>query len=230
MLGLIPLLFPKVREGIGNLWDDITGVTAAETAAEAQREGYTQAQGTIDSQMQQQQEMMDLLMQQFQPFQQAGQGALTQMQGLSGGLGAEAQQQAIDALQNSPLFQAQLQQGQNAMLQSAAATGGLRGGNTQAALGQFAPALLQQTIQNQMANLGGLAGMGLQGAGGVASGIAGTQDNLRGLAGGLAGLQAGLGDVNAAAAMAPYQLQRDFGTDAIGLGLNLFGALSGGGF
>ena len=72
----------------------------------------------------------------------------------------EAQQQAIAALQGSPQFQALAQQGEEAILQRASATGGLRGGNVQAALAQFRPALLSGLIEQQYNRLGGLTNIG----------------------------------------------------------------------
>ena len=109
----------------------------------------------------------DFIQELMKPYVDSGKTALNQQMGMLGLNGAAAQQQAIGALQNSPFFQAQLNQGTNALLQNASATGGLRGGNTQAALAQFAPQLLQQTYQNQLANLGGLAGAGLGAATGT---------------------------------------------------------------
>ena len=91
----------------------------------------------------------------------AGQkGSLQLQQDLIGLNGNAAQQAAYDQIQNSAGFQSQLQLGQNAMLQNAAATGGLRGGNTQAAMAQFAPALLNQAIASQYQNLGGITSLG----------------------------------------------------------------------
>ena len=91
----------------------------------------------------------------------AGQkGSLQLQQDLIGLNGNAAQQAAYDQIQNSAGFQSQLQLGQNAMLQNAAATGGLRGGNTQAAMAQFAPALLNQAIGAQYQNLGGITSLG----------------------------------------------------------------------
>ena len=146
----------------------ITGVggylaqkSAAEEAAGAQRSA---SESAIAEQRRQQAEAERLLA----PYMQAGTGALEQQQALLGLAGPEAQQAAIAQLEQSPQFQAMLAQGESAILQNASATGGLRGGNTQAALAQFRPQLLSQLIQQQMAGLGGLAGMGQQGAMGAA--------------------------------------------------------------
>lgn len=110
----------------------------------------------------------------FGPYQQAGAGAipileqyaaagapaLEQQQALLGLRGPEAQQAAISGIEQGAGFQAQVRAGEEALLQRASATGGLRGGNIQAALAQFRPQMLQQAIESQYKNLGGLAGVG----------------------------------------------------------------------
>lgn len=114
------------------------------------------SQAGIDEQRAQLAEIQKLL----QPYAQAGAGALTSQQALIGMGGPEAQRQAITALEGSPQFQALAQQGENAILQNASATGGLRGGNVQAALAQFRPALLSNLINQQYERLGGLTSVG----------------------------------------------------------------------
>ena len=94
------------------------------------------------------------------PFVQAGTGALGEQQALLGLSGADKQQQAISALEQSPQFASLMRQGETAILQNASATGGLRGGNTQSALMQFRPDLLSSLINEQYAKLGGLTSMG----------------------------------------------------------------------
>ena len=128
---------------LGNLWNDITGVTASNEAAAAQQAGISEAQG------------------QLQPFASAGQDATQAQAALSGALGPQAQQKAVDALQNSPMFQSLVQQGETSILQNASATGGLRGGNTQGLIAHFAPQMLNQQIQQRFQNLGGIANRGL---------------------------------------------------------------------
>jgi len=115
----------------------------------------------------------------FAPFQQAGLQAFQQQQALAGLQGQQAQQQAIGALESSPLYQSLAKQGEEAILQRASATGGLRGGNVQAALAQFRPAMLQQLIDQQYSRLGGLAGTGL----GVTERLATIGQNAAGLQG-----------------------------------------------
>lgn len=81
----------------------------------------------------------------------------------------EQQRRAIEQLRNDPQMLEQIRQGEEAILSNASATGGLRGGNTQAALAQFAPQMLNQRIQQEMAYLTGLTNMG-QGAAGATGG------------------------------------------------------------
>ncbi len=108
-------------------------------------------------------------------YQTQGQGAdISQFQTT----GAQAQQNAINAIEQGPMFQALAQQGENAILQNASATGGLRGGNTQGALAQFRPQLLNQQIQQQYQNLAGMTALGQQSAAGVGSGGIQTATNI----------------------------------------------------
>lgn len=151
---------------IGDILGDITGSNdQAEAAGKASDLQYQASMKGVEEQRRQFDKVMELL----GPFVTAGSGALGAQQNLLGLGGAGAQQQAINALSNSPQMQAMLQQGENALRQNASATGGLRGGNTQAALAQFRPQLLNQMIQQQFSNLGGLSQLGQASAAGQAS-------------------------------------------------------------
>jgi len=195
----------------------ITGVggyfaqkSAAEEAAGAQRSA---SEAAIAEQRRQQAEMERLLA----PYMQAGQGALGAQQALLGLGGPEAQKAAIAQLEQSPYAQAMLQQGAEGILQNASATGGLRGGNTQAALMEFRPAVLSQLIQQQMAQLGGLAGMGQQSALGAAGyGQQGAQ--------GVMGQLGAMGQAQAGSALAQGQgMSNLFG--GVGGALGMLGGL-----
>lgn len=126
---------------------------AAQGAANAQAATARQA---IDAQDQRFLDISEMLA----PYRLGGEKALTGQMDLTGLNGNDAQSAAIQALQSSPQFTAALQQGENSILQNASATGGLRGGNTQAALAQYSPALLAQTINDQYSRLGGLTSIG----------------------------------------------------------------------
>ena len=75
-------------------------------------------------------------------------------------IGADRQRQAIQKIEQGPLFQELLKKGEEGILQNASATGGLRGGNTQGALAQFRPGLLNQLIEAQYGKLAGLTTLG----------------------------------------------------------------------
>ncbi|KQE29072.1 hypothetical protein [Acinetobacter nosocomialis] len=153
------------------------GLISSNKAAKAQKNAANQAadaqiqsnQAAIDEQKRQ----FDAIQELMKPYVNAGTGALAGQQDLLGLNGASKQQAAIDAINNSQAMQTYMQQGENAILQNASATGGLRGGNTQAALSQFRPQLLNQLINQQYSNLGGLTSIGQNAAAGV--GNAGMQ-------------------------------------------------------
>lgn len=121
----------------------------------------------------------------------SSQGSLGAQQDLVGLNGAQAQQGAIDQIQNSPLFGSLVQQGENALRQNASATGGLRGGNFQGALAQFRPSMLSAAIADQYARLGGLTGIGQNAAAGVGNSGAQMANNNANLLGQLGQAQAG---------------------------------------
>ena len=134
-----------------------TQANAANQASQLQYDMFLQQQKTLSPFVQAGQNAISG----FSPYIQGGQNAYGQLTNLAGLNGTNAQNQAINAIESSPTFLAQLQQGENAMRQNAAATGGLRGGNFQNALMQYRPTLLANNIANQMSTLGGLATSGL---------------------------------------------------------------------
>lgn len=197
-------------------WGAVASAAVGLIAAEQQRKSASKAssaqqqaaQGGIDEQRRQFDEMRRLL----EPYTQAGLPALKQQQALLGLEGPEAQQAAINAIQNQPGFQAMIQQGENAMLQNASATGGLRGGNLQGAMAQFRPQMLAQAIQDQYSRLGGMTSLGQQSAAGVGTAGMETGRGIAGLLGQIGAAQAGgfLGQARAQ--------QQMFGSAMQGLG------------
>lgn len=141
------------------------GAKAATQAAKTQAEAQGMA---IDEQRRQFDTIRELLQPYVtagkpdltQPYIGAGPGALQAMQGLAGLRGAGEQQAAINQIKQGAQYQELARQGEEAILQNAAATGGLRGGNVQAALAQFRPALLNQLIESQYGKLAGLTTLG----------------------------------------------------------------------
>lgn len=147
----------------------IYGANKASSASKSAAQTQAQAQGqAIDEQRRQFDAIRELLKPYVeagkpdltQPYIGAGPGALQAMQGLAGLRGAGEQQAAINQIKQGAQYQELARQGEEAILQNAAATGGLRGGNVQAALAQFRPALLNQLIESQYGKLAGLTSLG----------------------------------------------------------------------
>lgn len=163
------------------LGDTIGGVTGAKQAGEAaEKAGKLQA-GAAEQGISEQRRQFDKLVELMAPYVTAGVGSMAAQRQIIGLDGAEGQQQAISALEASPLYQAQVRQGEEALLQQASATGGLRGGNVQAALAQFRPQMLQQAIEQQYSRLGGLTQLGQASAAGQASAGIGIGENVANL-------------------------------------------------
>ena len=156
------------------------------------------------------------------PYVQAGTGSLQGQQALLGLLGPEAQQQAYSGIELSPMFQSMVQQGESGILANASATGGLRGGNIQAALGQFRPQMLQSMIQNQYQNLAGLTSLGQASAAGQAGYGQQTASNIGNLYGqqgqARAGAALGQGQAWGNVLNAPMQLAGMASGAGMGLG------------
>lgn len=159
----------------------IGSITGANQAADAAKGAAQTQANAAQAGINQQNQMFAALQQALSPYTQAGTGALGAYQSLSGLGGQAAQQTAIDGIQNGAQFQALNQQGQNAILQNASATGGLRGGNTQAALAQFSPQLLQGLIQQSLGNYGNIASLGQSSAAGVGNAGMQSANSISGL-------------------------------------------------
>jgi hypothetical protein len=146
----------------GGVGSAVIGSKAASNAANAQVEASAMG---VAEQRAAREEMRRLM----EPYLASGNKALGNYMDFMGLGDIGSQQSQISALEDSPIFQSLVQQGEQGILQNASATGGLRGGNTQGALAQFRPAMLNQQIQQQMDRLGGLATMGQNAAAGVGS-------------------------------------------------------------
>lgn len=155
----------------------VSGVVQSKAAGKAADAQTDAAQSGITEQRRQFNSVRRLL----SPYVDAGTEALSQQLALGGVSGPEAQQAAIQAIEQGPEFQQMTQQGENAILQNASATGGLRGGDTQGALAQFRPQVLSSLINQQYGRLGGLAGMGQNAAAGVGSAGMQTGQNVANL-------------------------------------------------
>ena len=155
-----------VGDAIGSVVGGITG--AKDQAKAAERAAQTQAEAS-DEQIAETQRQFDRMVELLTPFITPGEQAIAAQSDILGLGGPEAQQAQIDAVEQSPEFQALARQGEEAILANASATGNLRGGNTQAALAEFRPQLLNQLLQQRFANLGGLTQLGQSSAAGSAA-------------------------------------------------------------
>jgi hypothetical protein len=79
-------------------------------------------------------------------------------------LGIDQQRQAIQQIEQGPLFQELAKQGEAALLATASATGRRGAEDTQSALARYRPQLLNQLIDQQYARLAGLTSVGQAGA------------------------------------------------------------------
>jgi hypothetical protein len=203
---------------LGGLYSSRQQSKAADRAAGLQSDAALAGIG-------EQQRQFDAIQQLLSPFVKTGTEAQVGQRNLIGLGGADAQAAAIQALQNSPEFAALQQQGESRILANASATGGLRGGNTQGALAQFAPALLSAQINDQYNRLGGLASMGLGAATQTGSFGQAATNNVTQL------LQQ-QGSALAGGALAQGKAQAGYAnaiTGAMGQFLGGFGGLGGGG-
>lgn len=193
----------------------VSGYMSSQSQKEAASGAATAQTRAARGGITEQQRQFDTIRELLGPFVTGGRGAFEAQQAQLGLLGPEAQQAAITGIEESPMFEALTRQGEEAILQRASATGGLRGGNVQAALGQFRPQMLQQMLEQRFAKLGGLAQMGQASAAGV--GAAGQQTGL-----GISQLLQQAGQARSAQALA--QGQADIGLigaggQAAGLGI-----------
>jgi hypothetical protein len=175
----------------------VMSLVSANQQSNAVEDASATQQATGMAGIAQQNKQFEAIQKLLAPFVQAGTG----VDGKGGSLQAQmdltglgqpgAQQAAIDALMKSPGFTSQLQLGENRIMQNASATGGLRGGNVQGALAQFSPALLNSTINDQFARLGGITSLGQNAAAGVGNAGMSTGNNITQLLGGIGASQAG---------------------------------------
>lgn len=151
----------------------VGGIVASEAQSNAASSAANAQQASSAASIAEQRRQFNALQKLLQPYSDAGLRSLTAQQNLIGLNGNSAQATAIRNLTNSSQFAALANQGEQGILQNASATGGLRGGNTQAALAQFRPQLLNQLINEQYTKLGGITSIGQNAS--AMSGNAGMQ-------------------------------------------------------
>lgn len=162
----------------GSILGGVMSSKAQKSAARSASNAQIQAS---EMGVEEQRRQFDAVQKLLKPYSDAGLSGLTGQQDLLGINGTAAQQTAIGNINNSAEMQTYLQQGENAILQNASATGGLRGGNTQAALAQFRPQLLNQLINQRYQNYAGLTSLGQNAAAGTGNAGMQTASNISNL-------------------------------------------------
>jgi len=181
---------PLVAGVVGSVASGAMQSNAAKKAAGAQTK-------SANAQIEESRRQFDLVQSLLKPYVNAGTGALQgqlDLMGIGGGgdvTAADAQRNAISGLANGENFQALVQQGEYGLMANAAATGGLRGGDTQGALAQFRPQMLQGLIDRQLANLGGIAANGQNAAAQTGTAAQNTGQQVNSALGNIGQAQAG---------------------------------------
>ncbi len=152
----------------------VVGAVGSSMAADSQAESAEQASAaqseSARAQIEESRRQFDEIRKLLSPYTSAGERGLQgqiDLLGLNPSGPQSMQKAAIDAIAGGQEMAELTRQGENAILQNASATGGLRGGNTQGALAQFRPALLNSLIDKQYSRLGGLTMLGQNSAAGV---------------------------------------------------------------
>ena len=155
-----------VAAGIGAVGSFLGARSQSDAANRASEAQVASSQAAIAEQRRQ----FDVFRQLLQPYVDSGVMSLRHQEDMLGLSGPDSQAKAIQNIIDGPLYSGLLQQGEDAILQNASATGGLRGGNTQAALSQYRPQLLNNLLNQRFGQLGQITGMGQSSAAGVGQG------------------------------------------------------------
>jgi len=184
---------------VSDIWGDIAtiggGLVSSWLASEAQSDAASSASNaqitSANAGIAEQRRQFDAIQQLLSPWVGTGMGALASQADLLGLRGDANQQKAISAIENGSEYQEYVKQGEEAILQNASATGGLRGGNTQGALAEFRPQLLNSLINQRFNQFGNLSTGGQNSAALTASAASTTGTNVSNLLGSIGSAQAG---------------------------------------
>ena len=132
--------------------------------------GYMQGEKDLDNIKKMMEQQSAMAQQQYQPYAQAGQQALSNMQAPD-----------LEALQNDPGYQFRLQQGNQALDRQLAARGMGRSGAAMKAAQQYGQGLADQTYNDYFNRQGQLANMGYNASSGLGS-IYSNLGNVQGAA------------------------------------------------
>ena len=152
----------------------IGGNKAKKASKKAQAIQQEYQQKALDEQRRQ----FDVTRADYAPYLQSGLGGLSGLSDLIGINGADAQSAGLVGVQNSPALASVIRNGEEALLANASATGGLRGGNMQRGLADFRSDAFADQLNQQIARLAGLAGLGQGATDSVSKFGANTSDNV----------------------------------------------------
>lgn len=134
---------------------DVFGHRAGAKATEsAERMGYES--------IAMQQDWMDYIKSQSEPFQDAALRALPVQESLIGLGDPDLQELEIQKLKDSPFYQSMLSQGREEVGRNLSMTGNLRSGTAKRALAQSSQNVLQDLYSQKLQHLGTISGRGLQ--------------------------------------------------------------------
>lgn len=184
---------------MSDIWGDIAtiggGLVSSWMASEAQSDAASSASNaqisSSNAAIAEQRRQFNTIQQLLSPWVGTGMGALGSQADLLGLRGDANQQKAISAIENGSEYQEYVKQGEEAILQNASATGGLRGGNTQGALAEYRPQLLNSLINQRFNQLGTLSTGGQNSAALTATAASTTGTNVSNLLGSIGSAQAG---------------------------------------
>lgn len=147
------------------------------------QKGYDQGRGDIQG-------GGDKALGYLDPYVQGGGRANNLLLNYLGANGVDAQRQAFADFANDPGYMQQQQAGINALDRSATARGGLYSGAALKGVSEYGQQFQRQAYNDRIGQLGGVAGQGLQAAGGAASIASGTGNALGNMAFGFGQQQA----------------------------------------
>ena len=168
---------------------------AQETAAQEQIRLQEEA---LELQRQAEQQQMQML----QPFSDIGAQALPGLLALST---PEGQADFYRQYYQGPEFAAMADTAQNVQLAASEATGGLQSTSTANQLARISPTLGMQALQQQQAQLGNLANIGLAGAGSQAGYLGQSAAQQAGILSNIGAAYGDIGQIQAQKALAPFQ-------------------------
>lgn len=145
------------------LFSFVSGLIGGNKAKKASKNAEAAQLEYLNKAIAEQQRQFDVTRADYAPYLQSGLGGLSGLSDLIGINGADAQTAGLVNVQNSPMLASVIRNGEEALLANASATGGLRGGNTQRGLADFRSDVFADQLNQQIARLAGLAGLG-QGA------------------------------------------------------------------